>query len=587
MKTSKVTLFYDTPLTTFNDTIHFDSNNERDEYFLGGTNRFNRVELEGDYNFIKDNLTLRISEIPYNQTNGINYGTILDGTTGQRYYFFVLGIRFTGTPVVLYDIVIDVLMTYTQGATLTDLRNVMVRRQHLPNNIYTQYLKKLQTNDDILPATTKRYKLNKSKLFKDLTVVFQCSVDLESDFGKVDKPLMKLPRGVMYDKIVSPVGLYACSLDSFTILSRDLQDFPWIGQNISKIVLVPSDIVDKNDLESMKINKKEQTNIKKFKNGGISSNREFTDFTFTTKQICQALNIPEDELHLLRSGYTTCEVYTWNGESLELDFADMDESLGLKFMLYTSIGYQNEMKIFPLRWKSLSDADEGSVLRGTFLNNSISFSNFTELPMLIDNYKASLASNANQRALDNRQTTSGRVKSITNSLNDSTMNPLEKASNIFTDAYSLMGGGFSLSTIGSKIASDTEYYRRQKAQFADMAISAPTVTGSTGGQAFQIANDIFGFTVKMSSPTQNELDRIRKYYSSMGFGLDEMMAVYDIHSMTICNFLQVEGSFKLDRVPTQFMEQIRALLLVGVRFWHNDNTSNPLRQNLLQNKRRI
>lgn len=587
MKTSKVTLFYDTPLTTFNDTIHFDSNNERDEYFLGGTNRFNRVELEGNYNFIRDNLTLRISEIPYNQTNGINYGTILDGTTGQRYYFFVLGIRFTGTPVVLYDIVIDVLMTYTQGATLTDLRNVMVRRQHLPNNIYTQYLKKLQTNDDILPATTKRYKLNKSKLFKDLTVVFQCSVDLESDFGKVDKPLMKLPRGVMYDKIVSPVGLYACSLDSFTILSRDLQDFPWIGQNISKIVLVPSDIVDKSDLESMKINNKEQTNIKKFKNGGISSNREFTDFTFTTKQICQALNIPEDELHLLRSGYTTCEVYTWNGESLELDFADMDESLGIKFMLYTSIGYQNEMKIFPLRWKSLSDADEGSVLRGTFLNNSISFSNFTELPMLIDNYKASLASNANQRALDNRQTTSGRVKSITNSLNDSTMNPLEKASNIFTDAYSLMGGGFSLSTIGSKIASDTEYYRRQKAQFADMAISAPTVTGSTGGQAFQIANDIFGFTVKMSSPTQNELDRIRKYYSSMGFGLDEMMAVYDIHSMTICNFLQVEGSFKLDRVPTQFMEQIRALLLVGVRFWHNDNTSNPLRQNLLQNKRRI
>src|SRR5699024_1229602 len=117
----------------------------------------------------------------------------------------------------------------------------------------------------------------------------------------------------------------------------------------------------------------------------------------------------------------------------------------------------------------------------------------------------------------------------------------------------------------------------------DMAISAPTVTSSAGGQSFQIANDIFGFTVKMSSPTQNELDRIRKYYSSMGFGLEEMMSVYDVHSMTVCNFLQVEGSFKLDRVPTQFMEQIRALLLVGVRFWHNDGTNNPLRQNLLQN----
>lgn len=587
MKTSKVTLFYNTPLTTFNDTIHFDSDNERDEYFLGETDRFNRVSLAGDYNFIRDNLTLRISEIPYERTNGINYGTILDGTTGQRYYFFVLGIRYTGTKVVLYDIVIDVLMTYTQGAVLTDLRNVMVHRQHLPTNIYNQYLKKLQTNDDILPATTKRYKFNKSKLFKDLTVIFQCSVDLESSFGKVEKPLMKLPRGVRYDKLVSPVGLFACSPDSFSILSRDLQDYPWIGQNISKILLVPSDIVDSGDLEAMKLNGKEQSDIKKFKNGGTSSNREFTDFTFSTNQICQALNIPEEELHLLRSGYTTCEVYTWNGESLELDLAEMDTSLGLKFMLYTSIGYQNEMKIFPLRWNSLSDTDEGAVLRGSFLNNSISFSNFTELPMLIDNYKASLASNANQRALDNRQTTSGRVKSISSSLSDPNMNPLEKASNIFTDAYSLMGGGFSLSTIGSKIASDTEYYRRQRAQFADMAISAPTVTSSTGGQAFQIANDIFGFTVKMSSPTQNEIDRIRKYYSSMGFGLEEMMSVYDVHSMTVCNFLQVEGSFKLDRVPTQFMEQIRALLLVGVRFWHNDGTTNPLKQNLLQNKRRI
>ena len=88
MKTSKVTLFYNTPLTTFNDTIHFDSDNERDEYFLGDTDRFNRVSLAGDYNFIRDNLTLRISEIPYERTNGINYGTILDGTTGQRYYFF-------------------------------------------------------------------------------------------------------------------------------------------------------------------------------------------------------------------------------------------------------------------------------------------------------------------------------------------------------------------------------------------------------------------------------------------------------------------------------------------------------------------
>lgn len=588
MKLSKVTIFKGSPISNFNDTLHFRSNDERDQYFLVENHFQQRLTFDAPFNLVKDNLTLKLP-IAYGDTDGYNYGSFLDGFTGTRYYFYILGVRYINDGVSAFDIVIDVMMTFTQGEVLSTMNNVLVKREHLTNAEYNKRLPMLKTNGDIIPATTKKYRYTKAHIFKpqDLYVIIQCSYDLASEFGTIDKPKMNLSKGTRYDGIVSPVGLYAIERNKFPNLSRALKDFPWVGQNIQKILLVPKELITESELVDSKLNNKEFDGLKTFKEAGTSKNFFLSDMDMSEAEICEVLKIPKDETHLLRSGYSTLEINTWNGEKLDLDFGDMPPVSGIKFMLMTSLGYSNEIKIYPTNWKSNGDQGDQAVDTGSFLNDSISFSNFTELPILIDNYKASLAGSANTRAFNNSQTSIGRVKNISNSLADPNQNTLEKATSIFTDAYSLMGGGFSLATIGSKIADDTTYYRQQKAQFADLALSNPTVTSGNAGQSFQIANDIFGFTMKMSSPSDTEIDHIRKYYSSMGFEINEKKTIGQIESMTVANYLQCEGNFRLFNVPTQFMEQIRALLMVGVRFWHNDGSDNPFEQDLLQNKRRV
>lgn len=584
MKLSKITLFYDTPMTTLNETIHFDTNEERERYFFI-TSGFKKVSFEGDFNLVKDRLTLRLP-IPYEDCDGINYGHFKDGFTGKDYYFYVMTTQYTNEKVTMFQVVVDVLMTFTQGKVLTGISNVTINRQHLPENMYQRRLRELKTNFDILNATSKRYVHSKSYQFKNLYVLIQSASSLTDSFGSIEKPKNTLPLGGMQDNIVSPVGLYTLKAEDFREFTRLMSDYPWIGQNISDITLVPNEMINQESLEKVKLNDKETSfDFYRFKSGFHSKKVDLSSLSMTKNQVLSALGIPENEEHLLRSGYFTCENYNWNGESLLVDLADMPDS-GIKFNVYQTLGFNNEMKIYLEDWRIDGDNDQGGFKRGTFLNNSLGFSDFTKLPLLIDNYKLSLANNANTIAYNNSQTTTGRVKNISKNLADPNQSILEKATNIFTDAYSLMGGGLSLTNIGGKIASDTEYYRKQKAEFADLALSPATVTPSNKGFAFNIGKGIFGLTMKFSAPSEAELEKIRKYYNMMGFEFEEKGVVEDIHSMTICNYLQLDGPFKINGIPTQYMEQLKALLMAGVRFWHFNNKQNPFAQNTLENKRR-
>lgn len=584
MKLSKITLFYDTPMTTLNETIHFDTKEERERYFFV-TSGFKKVSFEGDFNLVKDRLTLRLP-IPYEDCDGINYGHFKDGFTGKDYYFYVMTTQYANEKVTMFQVVVDVLMTFTQGNVLSGLGNVTVNRQHLTQGVYSRRLRELKTNYDILNATSKRYVHSKSYRFTNLNVLIQSASSLTADFGNLEKPKNTLPLGGEHDNIVSPVGIYTLKADDFQEFTRLMSDYPWIGQNISDITLVPNEMINPDSLERVKLNDKETPfDFYRFKNGYSSKDVDLSSLSMTKNEVLSALKIPKDEEYLLRSGYFTCEIYNWNGESLLVDLADMPET-GINFNVYQTLGFNNEMKVYLEDWHQNGDTEQGGFKRGSFLNNSIGFSDFTKIPLLIDNYKLSLANNANTIAYNNSQTMSGRAKNIGKTIFDPNQSLIEKATNIFTDAYSLMGGGLSITNIGGKIANDTEYYRKQRAEFADLSLTPATVQPSNKGFAFNIGNGIFGLTMKFSAPTDAELEKIRKYYSMMGFEFNEKGIVDDIHSMTICNYLQIDGQFKINGIPTQYMEQLKALLMAGVRFWHFNNKQNPLLQNPLENKRR-
>ena len=573
MKTTKFTFFKNTPLIDFQNTIHFDNNAARDAFFLTG-NHYTKLDTESKtFNWVRDRSTVDIS-IPYNDFRGVNYCTFLSYfEPGVRYYAYVMEYKYINENNTRIYLLIDPIMTFTQGVVLTTLKNLSVARQHLTFYHYNNRLPQLKTNSDILKTTTKKYFYKRQLVFDSFMVVFQCACDLAADFGTVDDPKIQTSKGIIYDGIISPVNLYAVPFNQFNNLMGTLAAFPWITQNIKSVLMIPSDFIDTGDLYNVGTIDGGFTTLQAFTSGGNSKSPDLSPhINMDMQELYSIFGLDSlQEKHLLRNEYTTIEAYSWDGQQLTVDTGLLHASSGLKFKALQVIGYKNQVAIYLEGYKSNDPAMEGS-----FLNDAIVFSNFDEIPILVDNFNLSLANSANQRALTESKQLTNRVGNI--------LNPKADLKTRFMDAASLVSG-FSLSNIFGKFTDEYEFYRSQKAEQADLALRTPTITSQSNGNAFQVANGIFGLSVKYAKPDALEMVRIKKYYNAFGHEINEdNIFLSHVHSMSIANYLQFKGSWTLPGVDVALIEMMKAQFENGVRFWHNDNTANPMERDLIDNE---
>lgn len=579
MKLSEIILFYDTPMNDFQNTIHFDDEQTRDNYWLSGL-YYKTVRFNQKFNFVRDRLEINVP-MRFDELNGCNYGTFLHSFDNKRYYFYVMNARYINEEVTKLTIVIDVVMTYTNNSRLQSLKNLIVHRQHLSKLDYTTRLPLLQTNMDVIKTTTKRYIYKKTISWTDFVVVFQSTADLSVELGTTDAPKLVTSSGNIYDKVTSPVNLYLVEYMKFNDMMKKLQKYPWVAQNIKQVLLIPNEFIDQSDLDNV-TTKFGFDGLKTFTQGGQSENYLLAPLA-TMSELFNILNLDtEQEKHLFRTEYCTLECYSWDGQSVILDPAFVKDKI--QFQSVVSLGYNNQISLYPQGYKTNEPTEASAIGYGEFLNNAFIFNSWTELPILIDNYSLSLANNANRRQLAEDRLISGRVKNIANPSNANTFDGLASK---FYDSVSLLSNGLSFSGILGKMSNEYEFYRDQKAEFADMKLSTPTITNQTNGYSFQIANDLFGITLKVSAPTTEELKKVRKYYKMFGYEIEENgQQLSNIHSMTIANYLQFEGNWQLSEVPSSLMEQLKTLFQIGVRFWHCDWSSNPMAQNIENNQMR-
>lgn len=582
LKLTKFMFFKNTPLTDFVNTIHFDSDSERDDFFLRGYHYQTIGKDTAQFNFIRDRSILTVSAENYFDWVGVNYCTFFSDFDNRRYYAFITDIKYDNSSVRL-TLVIDVVMTFTQGHILETMENLIIQRQHLSFKDYEKYLQIIRTNNDILQSTTKSYVHNSMHEFRSPFVVFQSSVDLTSDFGNKDKPNVVTSDGGVFDNMVSPVNVYACNVTRFKGLMEILKEYSWIGQNIQLIMVVPLEFLDDSELEDVSLKEPHSYTIKKFKDGGYSKEGLLKGISYTIEKLANIFTVDiKQEKHLMRDGYFTLEMYSWDGQSVLLNPAFLDDKTGLQMYTKSVYGYQNELRIFPLNYqtseqeKDYSKLDDVTIYKGTFLNNAFIFSDFTRLPILIDNAQLAQAKSANTRELSESKLLSNRIK---DTFSDKT-NIQDK----FYNAASVLSD-LSPSGILGKMTDEYEFYRTQKAEFADMALNTPTITEQTKGNAFQLANDLFGITLKISAPEKNELDKIRRYYKALGYELNlNGEKLSNVHSMSVCNYIQFTGNFYLPNVPIEYINMLRPLFENGIRFWHNDGTPYPTQNPILNNK---
>lgn len=582
--------FYNTPLVNFDETIHFKSNSERDSYFLDKA-KYKKLKFDTPFNFYRDKGEIKIpAEIgDYEKLQGINYCTFKDSRNGKRYYAFVVKIEYINAKVIKMHLLIDVLMTFTQGKVLNTIKNVEIIRQHLEKNTYKKYIKYLKKNDDILKTYTKGYFFENRLIFNKFYVLIQSSADLESDFGDEDRPLMKSAKGGKYDKIVSPLSLYIVKYEDFQNFTERLSKYPWIAQNLKKIILIPQDLIDSSDLEQVN-NGFGFSGLYRLKNNRVSKvsknlENELKRISMSYNDLMKLCNLKENEEHLLRSQYVSCEMNNYTGESIPIDLSDLNTNTGLQISCNKIVGYENEIAFYVkdlatnnVNYDFTGTLDISPEKRGHYLKSALFFKDFDTIPVLIDNYTLNIAQNANQRNLAESKLISSRIGNI--------FNPNSSLQSRFYDTVSTLSNLNPLNLLG-RFTDEYEYYRDLKASQEDMKLTPPTETSASNGNSFSINNDIFGMTLKFSKPTDEEMDIIKTYYKTYGFSLPlSNVGINNIESQNNLNYLQIKGNYILPDVDPTLMELLREILEKGVKFYHYDNTDNfyPNKYSIFNNR---
>ena len=569
--------YYNTPLTDFFNTIHFKSNEQRDEFF--GQCIWKRFSLDLNFNVDKSKGELLITskKDDFYKYQGLNYCRLIDNKQNKYFYYFIVKIEYINQNVVKLYLIIDTVMTYCQGKVLNNLKCLHIEREHLGKNDYMKMLSYLQKNDDILKTYSKKYSFENGLYFDEYVILILSSASLNGGFGNENNPKIIGSHGGVCDTVYSPLTLYMVYEKDFTTFINNLSNFPWVQQHIQKMILIPKIFINE------KLFKKQSTDYFDGLYSVINStnfevNPELTkkldEFSIDFNTLIKMLKIDTSELHLLRNEYVDVEIYNYNGSNLKIDVSDISSKYGLKFDVASVIGFENIVTFF-LKNHKVADKElhfdgkiEGSTIRfkGTSLNNAITFSDFDNVPMSINVKDLSLSKNAHQRALQESRLFSGRVSNI--------MNGNDNTSKLY-DAISLTSN-ISIANLFGRLNDEYNYYRDLKAQTEDKAIEPPTITQASNTNALTRNNHIYGMTLKIATLSDYELEKVKKYYKIMGYKVDKQLeTLSDIECMNNINYVKFDGTFNLKNVDTAHNEILKQIFANGVRLWHyNDSYGN-------------
>lgn len=561
MKLSYFDLFKDTYFSDMQNTLHFDSNEDRDEWF---DNYKPQIRFESPFNFRRDRGIVRVDRV-LEDLQGYNYGRFWNGYDDKVYYFYIVSMKYLNDNTTQLDIVIDPVMTYTQGNVLTNLRNIEVIRQHYNKEGYTLNLQVLKQNSDYLPCTGFIQRYEQRFTFDDFVYCVNSSADLTEDYGSVEKPKMNYAKGRTIDNISG--GNFIYLTDDITPFFTHITGYPWIAQCVQEITVIPKYMMD---------NYGEQWDEVSMRNGGPtlkclrSGLSEAPDpvFEITIEDLRGFLGINGGDNNnfdnMLKQGLLQMYITNHQGQKLILEPEFIRE--GFKMKVIQTIGFKNNITLIPQSYKTMRN----SSAIGEGLDYSISLSNFDRVGFNIDNQTLYKASVSYGRELTKSNQLSGRISRVTDSSNNLT-DRLFSAVSVYSDVFS---GGLTSAPAKAVGLFSNEYEQQRQwvAQDNQAMVTPPSVNVPESTNAIQFKDGVVGFVLKVFVPTPQEVLANMRYFGKYGYDDGSRSTkLYDITSMSHCNWVQFKGNYTIPNVDTELHDQLKTLFEAGVRLWHNYN----------------
>lgn len=554
MNLTKFVFFENTELVNIQNTIHFESNQVRDDFF----ERYNKLDFESLFNFRRDRGLLKVPKI-YEDLLKFNYGYFINKKENRRYYFFITDYEYLNDNTTQVTIMPDFVMTFCQGNRLNEIGQVEIIRQHVMQNRYNELEQYLRNTDDTLQVKSLKYIKHLSIPMLESYILLTSSVDLEADFGTEKKPILRSSTGGVFDGMKSMLNVYIIPSEKWDSFLIHLSSFPWIAQNIKEACQIPSLLVNLEEQKKVKF-KDSEVEFYKLKKGGKSKEIDLGKINIEKDTLLNMLGI-DNMPHLLRNGYFTFELTDFSGNIVPLEPSKLYQ--GLKFRAVATIGYNNLLKIYPIGYNNeLGDK------KGTYLNVNLSFIEFNKMSTIVDTAKLEWVKGAYNRELDNSKTISGRAQKIMDS-NSSVQDKFFNAMSVF----STFKGG--VGSVAGAFSDEYDYYRKQKADKQTLALNANQVNDGNYPNSLLLKDSTYGIHLLISAPHKFELDKLKQYYNLYGFDFDEKLEILEpVNSMNNVNYVQFKGNWYLNDADPQINIVLKTIFENGVKFWHYDGTQN-------------
>lgn len=584
-KLAKLVLYKNTPFLNQAISIKFDDQVDTDNFIDA---HYTKIEFENPYNILINRFQFEL-RMNVNDASLYNFG-YYQYQNKRRYYFTIENYEWLNDDTTRITILDDVLLTYNDGQKISDaVGNVMIERQHVKSDVLLENRYKITHNSDNFNLSSNME--NIISWFFDFTqetryVIFQTSVDLESDFGTADNPKMKTSFGNTYDQVTSPTNIYIATYDEFNNLVGYLSDFPWIAQNIISNTIVPDLFVDKSDFVDADI---KNFNGQVFKFAYNAESNSIVQNVFVTwRQLLKKLNLKEnnESILYLRDNYVNVTINNYLGQQINVDlsevaFNNLDDSI-FTLVFKIILGYKNQIKIYVENYNSFVEDAQYDIYKGELFNDSMIFDNLDSLPVLIDNYKLNQANTAHQRELAQSRLITNRGKSLMDNLKSGfSGNGFGDLKQNIYNAYGIFN---SVKSLGSSLNSEYEYYQNLKAQQDDAKISAPSLSSQSNDYAFNFSNNLFGVMIKIKAPLDS-FDQIVKTHKNIAWALNDYRKIGTLNNMTQFTYLKTGSIDNIDLIdePQFFVELIKARLENGIKFYLNPTVSDFQNMDVMNN----
>lgn len=562
MKLTSFTFYKNTLFTDMQNTVHFNSNTDRDNWFETYFNNEHKLIFEYPFNMRRDRAQLKVPR-GFEELIGYNYCRFLNGFDNKYYYAYITGMNYLNDRTTQVTLIIDVIMTYTQGDVIENLQNVEVERQHLPIGVMTRYLPYIRTNDDIVPCGEKYFydpkDLGDGVEFTDTMYIIQSAVVLHGDvsqFGNEDAPKMKTANGSTFDGISTPINLYLCSGDIITQWTDKMSDYPWIMQNVKSIIRVPSIFFDTNQLEEVT-----SAGIAMWRLKGKKESKEITiPVQIDNESIKTRFGLETNEEYLLRNECVEVYLTDFRGNTLKFDTSKIFSKNDI--VMSSVFGAINEINVYSKHYgQTASDYDK----KGYYRDNEMVISQFDNVPVMIDNYTLNKANSAYQRQYEKSNLLSGKVNRVFDSGN-SLKDRIVAGYQAVTGAMA----GNVVNNLAGMFTDEYDYYRKQRADFKQMAITPPTVTEGTYTNANLRKTNDYGIYLRYCAITDDGKNILRRYYGKFGFECQpNECKIYDIKSNQYANWVQFTGNYVIPNMDRDLFDVLHSLFDGGVRLWHS------------------